>query len=184
MGALIFTSSLPDKTDSYLLRISGTSAFNYTVECNHPIVEQPMYTMTGEHEANDVDYVWISGVSQGDLVLLDVQIDPYSGWTSVVSDSKAIPIQTSSIGGTHIHEFVADKTDSYLLRISGTSAFNYTVECNHPIVEQPMYTMTGEHEANDVDYVWISGVSQGDLVLLDVQIDPYSGWTSVVSVRF
>ena len=66
-----------------------------------------MYTMTGEHEANDVDYVWISGVSQGDLVLLDVQIDPYSGWISVVSDSKAIPIQTSSIGGTHIHEFVA-----------------------------------------------------------------------------
>ena len=164
------------------MRIYGVANFTYVVDCNYPISEQPMYTQTGFHEANDVDYYWVSGVSQGDLVLLTIHISPDSYWGSVVyfSNLTVVPNQVINGGGTHIHEFIASKTDSYLLRIYGVANFTYVVDCNYPISEQPMYTQTGFHEANDVDYYWVSGVSQGDLVLLTIHISPDSYWGSVV----
>jgi hypothetical protein len=35
--------------------------------------------------------------------------------------------------GIHIHQFIADKTDNYLLRITGAYNFTYTIESTHPI---------------------------------------------------
>ena len=73
----------------------GSAAASY----NEP---NATYTQTGFHEANDVDYYWVSGVSQGDLVLLTIHISPDSYWGSVVyfSNLTVVPNQVINGGGT------------------------------------------------------------------------------------
>jgi hypothetical protein len=128
---------IASKADNYLLRIDGDidSVFNYTIESTHPVAEQTMYTKSGIHIANSVNYHTLSGVSKGDKVLVDVQQDVRDWWTTVIyySNLTEVPYQNLGNLGTHMHQFVVDKTDTYLLRITSGTSFNYTIESTHPI---------------------------------------------------
>ena len=163
---------IADKTDRYLLRITSSSSFNYTIECNYPIADQPMYKQTGNHEAGAVDYHWISGVSQGDLFLLNINLSPNVYYQSVVfySNLTVVPAQDSgSWPGTHIHQFIADKTDRYLLRITSSSSFNYTIECNHPLVH--IHSPEQLQLDRALSWFWSSNTSITSISLGDVDGD-------------
>jgi len=100
------------------------------------IVPVNAYEGNGSLPEGDVDYWWIS-VNKDDPVLVDIQ--PEGGtsfWDSHIyySNLTLVPDQYKGGTDTHIHQFIADKTDNYLLRLSDAwTGFNYTIESNHPI---------------------------------------------------
>jgi len=91
------------------------------------------YTESGNLTVFDVDYWWISGVDQGEQVLVNIVTDPNDAWESRIYYSNLTLVQSVGYGNTHIHEFIASKTDTYLLRITNDVSFNYTIESTHPI---------------------------------------------------
>jgi hypothetical protein len=122
--------------------ISATSSVNSTASST--ALMQPTYAVPGNHSAHKVDYWWISNVNKDDLVLLSVQTDAWPYWNSQLSYSNLTLIEAKSEIGTHIYEFIANKTDNYLLRLYADFSFNYTIECAHPISQQvpPQPTVT------------------------------------------
>ena len=94
------------------------------------------HTTSGDLSVGEVDYWWISGVDKDDPVLVNIQTDS-SFWESRVYYSNLTLIEEIYSGGTHIHEFIANKTDAYMIRLySPYYSFNYTVESTHSISEQ------------------------------------------------
>jgi len=95
------------------------------------------YAESGNLSEGEVDYWWISDVDKDDPVLISIQADT-SFWESRVYYSNLTLIEEIYAGDTHIHEFIAAKTDEYLLRLySPYYNFSYIVESTHPISGQP-----------------------------------------------
>jgi hypothetical protein len=146
------------------------------------IVPVNAYIVFGSLSAYDVDYWWVNGVSKGDTVLLGIQADtfPYD-WHSRLYYSNLTLFNGTDRYDTHIYQFIADKTDDYLLRLTADFdlSFDYNIESNHTISEQPLLTASGNLSPYEVDYWWVNGVSKGDIVLLSIQADtfPYD-WQS------
>ena len=139
---------IANETDDYLLRLFADFSFNYTIECTHNLFPQLMGTESGNLSINGVDYFWISNVTEGDLVLLNIQADtwPYK-WESKLYYSNLTLIERIFDYDTHIYEFIANETDDYLLRLFADFSLNYTIECNH------LVTLAGDIDCDgDVDY--------------------------------
>jgi len=126
-----------DKSDLYLARLRAENfGFCYNISCSYPVTRQQLFEDSGSLSAGEVDYWWVSDVEKDDLILLYIVPDEFYLWESRMYYPNLTEIETIEAGGTHIHQFVADKTDNYLLRLRAESfGFNYVVKWCHPIVK-------------------------------------------------
>lgn len=134
------------------------------------------YTGSGSLSAYNPDYWCISNVSKGELVLLSIQVNMTDYiWQSRLYYSNLTEVQTINDDNTHIYEFYADTTDDYLLRLYDEYSFNYTIECTHPVSEQP--TMV-------IFYIDRSVIKQGENATITVIVENRDLITLSVEYRF
>jgi hypothetical protein len=134
---------------------------------------QPAFVEYGHLDEDEVDYWWVLNVTEGDFVL--VSIGAESGvwvWESLLyHDSNfTAPIDRIYTEDTHIHDFVANETGDYLLRLyTNYVDFEYTVECiTHQVDEQLMYAKLGYLPDDQVDHWWVPDINKDDMILLSV----------------
>ncbi len=138
--------------------------------------QPPRYRELGTLPAYNPDYWSVSNVTKGDLVLLNIQVNVTDCiWQSRLYYSNLTEIQTINDDGTHIYEFHADATGDYLLRLYDEHGLNYTVECTHPITEQPTMVLFS------IDRLVLK---KGENATLTVIIENFDLETHVVEYRF
>jgi hypothetical protein len=90
---------------------------------------EPAYSYAGNLSDLDVDYWWIPNVSKDEIVLMSIVPDSGVWYVSSLSYSNLTEFQSTWAYGTHNHDFVADKTDTYLLKIyANGGALNFTIK--------------------------------------------------------
>jgi len=91
---------------------------------------EPTYAYKGSLIEYDVDYWWIRNVNKDDIVLLHIVPDANTDYYyySYLYYSNLTELQYRSGWGTHSHDFVADKTDNYLLKVTSSYALNFTIK--------------------------------------------------------
>ena len=176
------------KTVSTLLLIALLSstcvsaiAFARTVfQMNLNSAIEPAYTGTGSLVEYDVDYWWIPNISKDEVVLVNIVQDRTICYDSWLKYSNLTEFQHGWCFGTHNHDFVADKTDNYLLKIQASyGGFNYTITCDHPIWKEPMRIVRGNLSEGKVFNYWIPNVSKDKVFLMSVFQDRticYDSW--------
>lgn len=136
------------------------------------------YLDSGNLTANDVDYWRIHNVAEGEAVLLNIQADtfPYR-WESRITYSNLTLVNETYDYDTHIYEFIADKTDNYMLRLHATFSFNYTIESAHVVL------IPGNHDIA-VENITISRsvVGQNFTLLINTTIENQGGFTEIFNV--
>jgi len=115
---------------SYLLKIhAGYGGFNYTIYCDHPIREEPMQTVRGNLSEGEEFNYWIPSIGKDQVFLMSTFQDETVCYESWLYYSNLTELQEKWCFGTHNHDFVVDKTDTYLLKIKATyGGFNYTMK--------------------------------------------------------
>jgi outer membrane protein assembly factor BamB len=128
---------------NYLLKVSTSAevSFNYTVKCSHRLSFPDSYNVTGTLQKSDNVWHVISNVGVGDLVVLSVS--PSGGnpsyWSTVFYPDMTVFESTDwygySVEGSHSYQFIANKTGSYVLKIStdADNEFNYTIKSSHQL---------------------------------------------------
>lgn len=142
------------------------------------ISEIPIGEQSRTLYAYEVDYWWICDVIKGDLVTVIIKTDAWPSWKSRIYYPNLTMVENQEIyePGTHVHQFIADMTGCYLLRIYADFTFNYTTECTHPVSEVPMDEQSGALDA--FDCWWVRNVTKGDVFLLSIQTDAWPSWES------
>jgi hypothetical protein len=115
---------------SYLLKIHAAyGGFNYTIYCDHPVREEPMQTVHGSLSQGEEYNYWIPSIAKDQVFLMSTFQDEAVCYESLLYYSNLTELQERWCSGTHNHDFVADKTDTYLLKIKATyGGLNYTIK--------------------------------------------------------
>jgi len=143
-------------------------------------VIQTKLTESGYLYSREVDYWWVINVTEGDMVLLNIQTGTPFDWRSRLYYSNLTEIDTIKQPYTHTYQFIANETDDLLLELIASSlSFSYTIQCSHLVLEQTMMYTKSEHlSAREVDYWWVINVTEGDMVLLNIQTGTPFDWRS------
>lgn len=115
---------------SYLLKIHAAyGGFNYTIHCDHSIREEPMQTLHGDLSQGEEYNYWIPNIAEDQVFLMSTFQDEAVCYESWLFYSNLTELQYRWCSGTHNHDFVADKTDTYLLKLKATYGdLNYTIK--------------------------------------------------------
>jgi len=155
-------------------------------------VKADMVTVIGSLSKQEVAYWWVNSIKAGDLVLLNIQTKTFPWqWESRLYYSDMTLVKTTKNYDAHIYEFIANKTDNYLLRLYADFDLNYTIHNVHIISKQMtrypsnISCIISKPEVNKGDAVTISGYIQPTvqgLVIIQYSMDNGLTWINLTSL--